>query len=101
MPVTALSIALSSPAFQLALQTNPKSDSSKVFALQRRSQSINTPPRDQSTGLFIVSPTRRDVTWNHLEKSGSRLLIDIEKILVFLRSYILSPSLPPRSGVQA
>ncbi|GBN68559.1 hypothetical protein AVEN_114853-1 [Araneus ventricosus] len=55
------------------------SDSSKASALQRRLQSINGHTRDPSTALFIVSHTGRDVTWNHMEKSGSRLLIQISR----------------------
>ncbi|GBL68332.1 hypothetical protein AVEN_121943-1, partial [Araneus ventricosus] len=34
---------------------------------------------DPSAVLFIVSPTGRDVTWNHLHKSGSRQLIEISR----------------------
>ncbi|GBN68558.1 hypothetical protein AVEN_114852-1 [Araneus ventricosus] len=54
-------------------------DSSKASPLQRRPQSINRHTRNPSTALFIVSPTGRDVTWNHVEKSGSRLVIQISR----------------------
>ncbi|GBN54401.1 hypothetical protein AVEN_172555-1 [Araneus ventricosus] len=73
-------------AYQLELRTTFQREIPKPFALQKRSQSINTPfkskddstrlkrnqhSRDQSTALFIVSATGLGVTWKHLEKSGS------------------------------
>ncbi|GBO25843.1 hypothetical protein AVEN_159737-1 [Araneus ventricosus] len=71
MTVTALSIALSSPDSHLALQTKLQVIPRSRFILQR---------------VFL---TRRDITWKSLEKSGSRLLIDISrKLSRFLKSSI-------------
>ncbi|GBM50773.1 hypothetical protein AVEN_35669-1 [Araneus ventricosus] len=60
--VTALSIALSSLAFQLALKTK----------LQSSYQSISTLLPCDASVVLLVSTTGRDVTWNHQENSGFR-----------------------------
>ncbi|GBN60303.1 hypothetical protein AVEN_172684-1 [Araneus ventricosus] len=73
---------------QLAKRTRLQRDSSNSEDVQRRfntrSESIKLSPCDSSTALFIVSPTDPDVTWNHREKSGSLLLIEISKVAKFV-----------------
>ncbi|GBM22339.1 hypothetical protein AVEN_121152-1 [Araneus ventricosus] len=81
MIVITLSIALSSLASQLALQTKLQSN-----------PSFQLPP------FIYPSLTGRDVTWNHpVESSPNR---DIEKMIAFSGIFDLSPKLSPRSGVQ-
>ncbi|GBN99105.1 hypothetical protein AVEN_214651-1 [Araneus ventricosus] len=89
MTVTALSIALSSPVFQLARTADETPNS--FFALRRRS-SFQLPL------LIYPSSTGRDVKWNHPVHSVciSSPYRDIEKIVAFSGVFDLSP----RSGVE-
>ncbi|GBL90338.1 hypothetical protein AVEN_178792-1 [Araneus ventricosus] len=58
-------------ADQLALRAKLQREIPKAFALQRRSQSINTSPDvSPAAAVFIVFLTGRDLTWNHLVLSA-------------------------------
>ncbi|GBO38893.1 hypothetical protein AVEN_188138-1 [Araneus ventricosus] len=85
MIVTTISIALSSPAFQLALQTK-----------------LQTHPSFRLPPFIYPCSTGRDVTWNYLVLSHiSSPNRDIEKMTVFSGIFDLSPKWSPRSGVRA
>ncbi|GBM83410.1 hypothetical protein AVEN_182902-1 [Araneus ventricosus] len=94
--MTALSIALSSPASSTHCRRNSKvfledqhnkyrSSSNSLLARtadrtpKTRSKSINIPPSSKRSP-YIVSPAGSDVTWNHLvHLSVSPLLIKISR----------------------
>ncbi|GBO40642.1 hypothetical protein AVEN_180627-1 [Araneus ventricosus] len=86
MTVTALSITVSSPAFQLTLRT-------KLQVIPRkRSHSKDVPRRIRLPSIYSVP----DRACRSLEISGEiRISVtnrDIEKILVSLRSFVLCPN---------
>ncbi|GBL65613.1 hypothetical protein AVEN_147354-1 [Araneus ventricosus] len=78
MTVTALSIALRSPAFQLALQTK-----------------LQSPPSFRLNPFIYPCSTGRVVTWKNLVHSSiSSPNRDIEKMFAFSGIFELSPKSP-------